>query len=237
MVLERVLEAEVMDTPQEAMDYDTMDHSQVNESFVNDFLAAVDVPGDILDLGTGTALIPVELCQRQPECRVMASELSVHMLEAARYNIEIAGLIEQIQLAHMDAKSLSSPDDYFDAVVCNGMLHHIADPSIVLSEAIRVTKPGGCLFFRDLLRPDSEEEISQLVQSFAGQASERQQQMFADSLRAGLSLREIQELVAKLGFAVDTVQETSDRHWTWYAVKASSEDAGTDTDCARGASK
>ena len=32
----------------------------------------------------------------------MAADLSVHMLEVARYNIEIAGLIEQIQLAHME---------------------------------------------------------------------------------------------------------------------------------------
>jgi ubiquinone/menaquinone biosynthesis C-methylase UbiE len=220
MVLERVLEAEVMDTPQEAMDYDSMDHSQANQSFVDDLLATVDQPGDTLDLGTGTAQIPVELCQRQPGCRVMAADFSVPMLEMARYNIEIAGLIEQIQLAHLDAKALPCPDDYFDTVICNGTLHHFADPSIVLAEAIRVTKPGGRLFFRDLLRPDSEEEVSALVQSFAGQASERQQQLFADSLRAGLTLQEIQELVARLGFDAATVSRTSDRHWTWNAVLA-----------------
>jgi ubiquinone/menaquinone biosynthesis C-methylase UbiE len=217
-VLERVLEAELMDTPQEAMDYDAMDHSEVNQAFVDDFLAVVEKPGDVLDLGTGTAQIPVELCQRQPDCRVMAADLSVHMLEAARYNIEIACLIEQIQLAHMDAKSIPSPDDYFDSVICNGTLHHFADPFVVLSEAIRVTKPGGRLFFRDLLRPDSEEELSTLVQSYAGEASQRQQQLYADSLRAGLTLQEVQELVTRLGFDAATVSRTSDRHWTWNAM-------------------
>jgi ubiquinone/menaquinone biosynthesis C-methylase UbiE len=218
MVLERVLEAEVMDTPQEAMDYDAMDHSQANKSFVDDLLAAVAEPGDILDLGTGTAQIPVEICQRQPDCRIMAADLSVHMLEVARYNIEIAGLIEQIQLAQMDAKDLPSPDDYFDTVICNGTLHHFADPSVVLAEAIRVTKPAGRLFFRDLLRPDSEEEVAALVQSVAGEANADQQQLFANSLRAGLTLQEIQELVLRLGFDAATVSQTSNRHWTWIAT-------------------
>jgi ubiquinone/menaquinone biosynthesis C-methylase UbiE len=218
MVLERVLEAEVMDTPREAMDYDAMDHSRANQSFVDDLLAAVAEPGDILDLGTGTAQIPVEICQRQPDCRIMAADLSVHMLEVARYNIEIAGLIEQIQLAQMDAKELPSPGDYFDTVICNGTLHHFADPSVVLAEAIRVTKPAGRLFFRDLLRPDSEEEVAALVQSVAGEANADQQRLFADSLRAGLTLQEVQELVVRLGFDAATVSQTSNRHWTWSAA-------------------
>jgi hypothetical protein len=38
-MLPRVLEPEVMDTPEEARDYDAMDHSAVNRVFVADFLA------------------------------------------------------------------------------------------------------------------------------------------------------------------------------------------------------
>ena len=62
---------------------------------------------DVLDLGTGTALIPVELCRQDHECRVMAVDLAVSMLELARYNVEAAGLIERITLAQVDAKSVS----------------------------------------------------------------------------------------------------------------------------------
>ena len=218
MALERVLEAEVMDTQQEAMDYDAMDHSEANQSFVSDLLA-VGGGGDILDLGTGTAQIPILLCEREIECRIMAADLSVSMLEIARLNIEIAGLIEQIQLAHMDAKELPSPDDYFDAVVCNGVLHHIPDPSVVLAEAVRVTKPASLLFFRDLMRPADEDALRQLVRTYAGQANEHQQQMFEDSLRAAFDLDEMAALVSQLGFPPDTVQATSDRHWTWTTSK------------------
>jgi len=38
--LHRILEPEVMDTLEEAFEYDSMDHSQVNEVFCNDFFAA-----------------------------------------------------------------------------------------------------------------------------------------------------------------------------------------------------
>ncbi len=36
-MLERVLEPEAMDSPEEARDYDAMDHSAVNRVFVADF--------------------------------------------------------------------------------------------------------------------------------------------------------------------------------------------------------
>ena len=103
-MLNRVLEPEVMDTELEARDYNDMDHSEVNRSFVDDFLGVGFNGGTVLDVGTGTALIPIELCHRDIECRVMAIDMAVHMLDLGRYNIEAEGLIEQIQIAQVDAK-------------------------------------------------------------------------------------------------------------------------------------
>jgi hypothetical protein len=40
-MLQRVLEPEVMDTAEEAIDYDRMDHREVNRRFVDDFLHAI----------------------------------------------------------------------------------------------------------------------------------------------------------------------------------------------------
>jgi ubiquinone/menaquinone biosynthesis C-methylase UbiE len=99
----------------------------------------------------------------------------------------------------------------------NSIIHHVPDPSVVLKEAIRVVEPGGLLFFRDLLRPETDEAVRQLVETYAGQENEHQQKMFEDSLRAALNLDEMRALVAELGFDPETVQATSDRHWTWSA--------------------
>lgn len=218
MSLPRVLEPELMDTPQQAMDYDSMDHSEANRSFVADLLAAGG-RGDLLDLGTGTAQIPVELCRQGFEGRIMAADLSVSMLEIARLNIEIASVIDRVQLAQADAKNLLFADAYFDCVACNGTLHHFADPLPVLQGCLRVLRPGGLLFCRDLLRPESEESVQQLVQTHAGSADEAQRRMFEDSLRSSFTLEEVRALVVELGYEAETVQATSDRHWTWSVRK------------------
>ena len=219
MSLKRILEPEVMDSLEEASDYDQMDHAAVNDVFVSDLLATGEIAGEILDLGTGTAQVPVVLCQRHEDCQVMAVDLAVNMLDLARYQVEVNGLVERIMLDHIDAKSLPYDDDRFDVVMSNSIIHHIPEPTGVLAGAIRVSQPGGRLFFRDLLRPESDEIVRQLVDSYAGDANDHQRQMFDDSLRAALSLNEIRNLIAELGYNPEEVRATSDRHWTWSTTK------------------
>jgi ubiquinone/menaquinone biosynthesis C-methylase UbiE len=219
MHLTRVLENEVMDTRQEANDYDAMDHSEVNRRFVQDLLDVGLTDGDVLDLGTGTALIPIELCQRNERCRVMAADAAVSMLELARINVEVAGLRDRIILSHLDAKQIPFGDETFHAVISNSIIHHIPDPVTVLAEAVRVAVPGGLLFFRDLLRPPDDATVRRLVDTYAADANDHQRKMFDDSLRAALDLEEIRGLITQVGLDPAGVQATSDRHWTWCAHK------------------
>jgi ubiquinone/menaquinone biosynthesis C-methylase UbiE len=218
-MLPRILEPEVMDSPEEARDYDAMDHAAVNRVFAADFLAVWDQANPILDVGTGTAQIPIELCRQSPRAQVVAIDLAEHMLAVGRGNVRRAGLENRIQLEHVDAKGLPFPDGAFAAVMSNSIVHHIPVPAGVLVEIVRVARSGGLLFIRDLLRPPDEMTLVRLVASYAGDANAHQRQMFADSLHAALNLDEIRALVAGLGFDPVTVTQTTDRHWTWVARK------------------
>jgi ubiquinone/menaquinone biosynthesis C-methylase UbiE len=220
MTLDRKLEAEVMDTLEDARDYDGMDHAAVNAAFVNDFLATGFESGDVLDVGTGTAQIPIELCRRNRSCRVMAIDLAASMLDLARLNIEVAGLRTRIQLSQVDAKKMPFRDQMFDAVVSNSIIHHLPRADACLAESVRVTKIGGWLFFRDLLRPENEARLAELVQRYAGKENEHARQLFADSLRAAFSLAEVRAQIEPLGFDPAAVQPTSDRHWTFSARRS-----------------
>jgi ubiquinone/menaquinone biosynthesis C-methylase UbiE len=214
-MLPRTLEPEVMDTPEEARDYDAMDHATVNRAFVADFRAAWDGRGPVLDVGTGTAQIPVELCRQHAGARVTAIDMAEHMLAAGRANVRRAGLEDRIRLERCDAKALPYPDAAFGAVVSNSIVHHIPEPGRVLAEMVRVAAPGGLLFVRDLLRPLDEAALACLVDLYAAGANDHQRQMFADSLRAALTLDEVRALVAGLGCEPGAVRQTTDRHWTW----------------------
>jgi ubiquinone/menaquinone biosynthesis C-methylase UbiE len=221
-MIPRILEPEVMDTETEAIDYNTMDHSQVNRVFVDDLLAALGPgaiatgrdPVRILDVGTGTALIPIELCRRPGRWHVTAADLAQSMLEVAAENIASAGLRDCISLEHLDAKRLPFENGRFDVVMTNSILHHIPDPRQCFAEMVRVVAPHGLLFVRDLLRPETAAELNRLVALYAGDANESQQEMFGASLHAALMLDEVQALAIPFGITADCVRQTTDRHWT-----------------------
>lgn len=223
-MFERVLEPEVMDSPEEALAYDAMDHTAVNRAFCQDVLQAcqqleIDPSGDYLDLGTGTALIPIEFCRQTENTRVMGADAAIHMLDMARNNISVASLNERIRVSCVDAKALPFEDGSYAHVFSNSIVHHIPEPIGALREAWRVLAPGGLMFIRDLMRPSSEEQWQELVQTYAGEETEYQRKMFADSLHAALTVEEVQALVAELGAPAESVQATSDRHWTWAMKK------------------
>ena len=219
MSLQRKLEPEVMDSWEEALGYDAMDHREVNQRFADDFLATGVQSGEILDLGTGTAQIPIVICKQAAKLQIVAGDMALSMLDIARRNVEIASLQNNIFPDHIDAKQLTYADGRFDAVISNSIIHHLENPILAIQEAVRVCRPGGRIFFRDLLRPASLEALSHLVQTYSGQEESLAQEMFSRSLEAALTLQEIQDLIASLGFSPADVKVTSDRHWTWSSVK------------------
>jgi ubiquinone/menaquinone biosynthesis C-methylase UbiE len=216
-MLPRVLEPEAMDTPDEARDYDLMDHAEVNARFVAEFLAAHGPSrgGEVIDIGTGPGRIPIALCRASPTARVLGIDLAENMLSRARNNVEAAGLSRRIRLALADAKGLTYGDGSFEGVISNTIVHHIPDPIPALSEMARLVAPGGTLFVRDLCRPDDERTLATLVQTHAGNEPPAARALFEASLHAALTVQEVRDIVERLGLPPGDVRMTSDRHWTW----------------------
>jgi ubiquinone/menaquinone biosynthesis C-methylase UbiE len=216
-MLPRVLEPEVMDTPAEAASYDAMDHAEVNARFVTDFLASHGPMrgGEALDLGTGTALIPIELCRQDQGARVLGVDLARHMLEHGERNVAKADLTGRVRLMLVDAKGVPFPDGSFEAVISNSIVHHVPEPAVVLREMARLVAPGVTLFVRDLARPDSIEDLEGLVATYAGHETAEARGLFAASLHAALTLDEVRAIIRALGAPEEGVRMTSDRHWTW----------------------
>jgi len=209
-----------MESTEEALSYDAMDHSDVNRCFVSDFLEFVDASSltpqtTILDLGTGTAQIPLVLCQELSVApAILACDLSLEMLRVAQRNIWHAGQSGTIAPIYANARKLPIADYSCRCVISNSIVHHIPAPETVFLELRRIAAPGTVIFFRDLLRPESEEAVEHLVRQWAAEADHHQQQMFRDSLHAALTLSEVKELLEGVGFSSSWASQTSDRHWT-----------------------
>ena len=212
--MQRVTEPEVMDSPQEAVEYDAMDFLEVNTAFAERALELGSPVGLILDAGTGTARIPILMCQRRPQWQVIGIDLAQSMLDVGRKNVEDSGLQQQIKLELVDAKQMPYPDAHFDMVVSNSIIHHLPNPLPFLQELKRVLKPNGAILLRDLIRPDSEETLEDLVETYAGDCNEHQKMLFCDSLYAAFTIDEVTELLQQVALESVHVYQSSDRHWT-----------------------
>jgi ubiquinone/menaquinone biosynthesis C-methylase UbiE len=214
--LHRVPEPKILSPLDEAQAYESMDHTTVNRQFVDDLLECDQAVGPrVVDLGCGPAAIPIELCGRVDTVDVLAIDSEIEMLEIAKREIDIAGMLDRITLHHCDASAMQEYEQGIaDTVISNSMLHHLDEPQRGLQSAIRLLRRGGRIFIRDLSRPSSLEEIETLVSLHAGDEDEVAQQLFRQSLHAALTLDEIRELAGGFGISPTNVQMTSDRHWT-----------------------
>lgn len=214
MALMRILEAEVMDTPEDALEYDTMDFTEVNTAFATRAVDLASEVAKVLDIGTGTARIPILMACRRPSWKITGIDLSSNMLKVGDWNVKREGLEKQITLRLVDAKSLPFQKGEFDVVVSNSIVHHIPDPIPFFLELKRVLVPRGVILIRDLLRPESEEQLNETVARVCVNDTEYQTKLFRDSLHAAFTLNEVCQFASAAGLNDVTIYQSSDRHWT-----------------------
>jgi ubiquinone/menaquinone biosynthesis C-methylase UbiE len=191
-----------------------MDFTAVNTAFAQRTSELGPQSGLVLDAGTGTARIPILICQKCPQLQIIASDLSKNMLLIASKNVEQAGLQKQISLELADSKQLPYQDGQFDMVISNSIVHHLPDPLPFFLEIKRVLKPNGAIFIRDLLRPTDEATMNALVDSIGDDYDEHQKMLFRDSLHAAFTLNEVKEIVQNAGLEGVKVYQSSELHWT-----------------------
>jgi SAM-dependent methyltransferase len=109
--------------------------------------------GDVLEIGYGAGLNQPYL---PPEVTgVWAVEPSATALELSRARRQASAV--PVVVAGDDARSLSFPDDRFDAALCTWVLCGIPDDTVALAEVARVLKPGASLHFVEHgLAPDPD---------------------------------------------------------------------------------
>jgi SAM-dependent methyltransferase len=100
-------------------------------------------PLDVLDVGCGTGDVTHRIAALYPEARVTGVDLvESHLAEARR---RYGSFGERLRFVTGDALDLALADGSFDLVVCRHMLQSVPDAGRVISELVRVARPGGRL--------------------------------------------------------------------------------------------
>ena len=159
--LPRVPEPEVMEDSAEVEAYSSAAAQAhldaIDDTFVGHAarLVAGRERGRALDIGTGPGQIVIKLARRLTLWKFVGVDRSQGMVAQACANLASAGgaLAGRVDFQVADGNSLPFPEKSFDLVMCNSVLHHLAEPEKLFSEMARLAKSGGAILLRDLRRP------------------------------------------------------------------------------------
>jgi len=213
-MMDRVLEPELMDDPEQAKAYGAADFSQENQGFVDRFREYFPdfSEGHVLDLGCGPGDIPIRFARTLPTCRVTAIDASAPMVQLAEQAVQRAGLSERI-IVRCERFQDTAGANQADAAISNSLLHHLPNPLQFWNKLRRLVKPGSPVLVMDLLRPDSPEEAQAIVDRYAAGESEILRRDFYNSLLAAFTEDEVTTQLARMNLTRLLIDLPDDRHW------------------------
>lgn len=93
----------------------------------------------LLEVGVGAGTDHLQWARSGVEC--YGVDLTEAALETTKARFSIYGY--ESCLRRLDAETLPFPDQHFDIVYSWGVIHHSEKPDVIVSEILRVLKPGG----------------------------------------------------------------------------------------------
>lgn len=212
--MDRVLEPELMDDPEQALVYARADFEKENQGFVDRFCEYFPefTEGHILDMGCGPGDIPIRFAQGIVSCRITGVDASEPMIGLAVEAVKRAGLADRITFLCERFQNVSLVEP-LDAGISNSLLHHVPNPLQFWYRLRQLVKPGSPVLVMDLLRPDSSEEAQGIVDLYAAKEPEMLQRDFYNSLLASFTEDEVAAQLAEMNLSRLIIDVVDDRHW------------------------
>ena len=212
--MDRILEPEVMDDPEQARAYAQADFEKENQGFVDRFREYFPdfSDGHALDLGCGPGDIPIRFAQAIPACRITGVDASAPMVRLAEEAVQKAGLSDRITFRCERFQDLAGTN-IVDAAISNSLLHHVPNPLQFWHKLRLAVKPGSPVLVMDLLRPDSPEEAQAIVDRYAAGSPDILRRDFYNSLLAAFTEDEIASQLARMNLTRLLIDVPDDRHW------------------------
>lgn len=107
-----------------------------------------------LDVACGTADWSIALARASVHGRIVGIDFSNNMLQVGKEKVKELKMDKQIELVHGNAMELPFEDNTFDHATIGFALRNVPDIKKVLSEMMRVVKPGGLVVSLELSKPN-----------------------------------------------------------------------------------
>ncbi|GAA4398726.1 class I SAM-dependent methyltransferase [Fodinibacter luteus] len=100
-------------------------------------------PVRVLDVGSGTGHLALEVAGRWPRCEVVGVDPAPGFVEAARQRVRATGDAPRVRFEVGEAEHLPLEDGSVDATVSLLVMTFLSDPVRAMAEMLRVTRAGG----------------------------------------------------------------------------------------------
>jgi SAM-dependent methyltransferase len=218
--MERTPEPELMDEQEQAAAYAAADWSESHGKIPGYFRDRFPqfTMGRVIDLGCGNADVTVRFVKAFPGVTALGVDGSEAMLAFGRRHVREAGLDSRIILERRYLPDPVLETGSFDAVICNSLLHHFADPVSLWRTAALCAKPNAPVAIIDLLRPPDHETALRLVNERAKDAPSVLQRDFIASLHAAYTLEEVRQQLRDAGLASFQLDQTDELHFVGWGL-------------------
>jgi ubiquinone/menaquinone biosynthesis C-methylase UbiE len=157
-----------------------------------------DTRGVVVDIATGPGFLLVELGKLFPGLTLIGTDQAEPMLTIAQEEARRAAL--DLRTVGCPAERLVLSDGEADIVTCKQLLHEAADVAGVLSEIVRILRPGGRFFLIDFDATGSR-LAALVVRAFLTLTRGRViGQSFWRSFRSGLPGPKVRDMLLEAGF-------------------------------------
>ncbi|MEY4544087.1 MAG: hypothetical protein RL685_282 [Pseudomonadota bacterium] len=214
--MDRIPEPELMTGAEQVAAYAGADFEQPHQRFIE--LLQAHLPqlpdsGTALDLGCGPGDIACRFARAFPGWCVHGIDGSLPMLQIGERIVSEARLEARVGLYQCLLPGGAPPQRQYELVYSNSVLHHLAEPAVLWQAVQRWSRADGPVFVMDLRRPETEQELQQLVEEYSRGDPEVLRNDFSNSLRAAYRAEEVQQQLAQAGLTRLNVEVVSDRHW------------------------
>ena len=123
-------------------DFGTLLDKSLNSIFVSKIDNEIPYHSEILEAGCGTGQLSIALSRYNR--RIHSIDLSKGSLIEGKQFID-KNEIKNVQFYRMNIFNLCFPNNYFDIIISNGVLHHTYNPELAFNKLSEKLKPGGII--------------------------------------------------------------------------------------------
>lgn len=210
--MRRTPEPELMESEEQSVSYAQADFSESNQIFISNLLqqASISSKTKILDVGCGDGEIPIMLV-KNTQCQITAIDGSENMLKQFYLKKEKQN-IKNIKIYKKLINNELFPENVFDLVINNSVLHHVSDVYLFWQNLIRLIGPKGKIFLMDLARPESNAQLENTLSKYGG-SDPILLRDFENSLRAAYTIDEVKSQLSDFSQVTFNIKSVSDRHF------------------------